>query len=1146
MNKFKLTAFLLTCFVFLFLTPVSFGSGNSFVSIVNPLRGGDFWELDGQKPVDALKGQAEILDESQLPATWLVRFDALFDSRITEILQRRRDEMGLFLEVTPTWTKEAGVKYQESAAWHLAGSVFLTGYSTDDRRKLIDQAFEKFKQVFGVYPKSVGAWYLDSNSLDYMQKRYKIISVLIVADQYTTDNYQVWGQYWSAPYYPSNKNTLLPAQNEGNKLPLVVMQWAARDPLNGYGEGVNETTYSVQANDYLDFHDLSSSYFSKLIDLFLDQKLNQVNQLVIGLENSYDWERYQEEYQKQIQLVAQKKKEGVVVATMESFASWYQMKFPSVSPEHIIIAGDPLGTNQKVVWYMNPYYRAGWFFSKDGSAFRDIRQYVEGQVEPCYNTPCSQINFATFSTRVLDDVTYKKKLVLDEGRIKNFQVTKVDGKHLLSYENDAGRKRMIEFLPRDISIDGKISTIDGLILNTLSQKNNQQIIKVNPQGNKFVSKEDLFFNIVFKALKFLLFVVVALFIPGFVLVKNLRRLSLLNKIFLSICTGFALVTLLSFIGGLLQTFWLVVIYLGVSFLVFTLRKFYREISPTNLTSGFSRFSGLVFLTVLVGTFFQSWVLLRSGWLYEFGVGFWGPTGHDGIWHQALINQLIKQVPPVNPVFSGESLSNYHYFFDLLLATTFKLTTIPVADLLYRFYPVLFSLLLGLGTYSLVTKLTTSRLAQWVSLYFVYFAGSFGFIVTYLKNKTLGGESSFWVNQPVSMNLNPPFAASLILVIALILVIQKFKEKRSLVAALLLILLVGVLLEFKVYAGVLVLGGLLMVALFEAFFVKNFDFLKVFVLSLLVSVLIFLPQNKKAGELLLWSPFWFVHSMIDFPDRVGWARLSLARPVYLLRGEWFKFFSIETLSLLMFVVGNLGFRFFTLFGLWWWFKKKFWKLADHNFLFWMSLISLLIPLLFIQKGNPWNTIQFMYYFLYFAGLLSGLSLVFIFYKLPKILGMTFLLSVLFIAPLNSANTFKDYLGDRPPTSLSHAELEALFFLKSLPDGVVLTHPYDKNLRVGFEEPLPLLAYETTAYVSAYSGKEVFVEDEMQNEILQTDYRQRLVAAKDLLYFSNRDLLKSNNIRYVYLPKFYNVNIDVEKLGVKKIYENDEVSIYEVRS
>lgn len=1144
-----LRRFFIFLFFLFFLTFPSIAQAKNFVSIVNPIRGPDFWSEKNQFPYTAVLGEMDILKDQNLATTWLIRFDALKDEKIVEQLISSNGEKGLFLEVTPSWTDEAYVTYHKSASWHSAGSAFLTGYSQADRIKLIDSAFERFKSIFGIYPKSVGAWYIDSFSLDYMQKKYQVLAALIVADQYTTDNYQIWGQYWSYPYYPDKKNTLIPAQNLDSKIPLVVMQWAARDPLNGYGDGVQESTYSLQANDYTDYHKLGIGYFNKLIDLFTKQKENAINQVVVGLENSYSWDKYKDEYKKQIESLANAQRKGqVILETMSGFSKEYQNNFPQTSPTQIIIADDPLGTFKKVVWFMNPYYRANWFFNNEGSVFRDIRQYISAQKEPCYDEACDLVNFATFATRVLDDVTYGQRLVIDKGRITNFSARKIDDNLILKYKNEAEKEREIKFMERDISVDGNIRSIDGIILESTTSNQTESKLQTKTNVKLFQKYKESILGFSLILGKFLSFLFLILLIPGYIFIRKLEQKSLISKVFLSITLGFVLNVLISFTLSHLRIIWIMpYLYLGLIF-IFFYKKSYRDFNFTSVKLTISNLA--IFLVIISGTFFQNLGMVRSGWVYDFGIGFFGPTGHDMVWHQALVEQLTKSIPPQNPVFSSQLLSNYHYFYNLLVANTEKLTQIPSPDLIYRFYPVLFSLALGLGSYILVWGMSKSKLAVLFSLYFVYFGSSFGWIVEFLREKHFGGESAFWVNQPVSANLNPPFAISLLIFSAGLILLREiqFKKEKLRFFFLPLVILWGSLIEFKVYSGILVLGALGIVSLYQLLFQKSIFVLKFFVPTLLLSLVIFLPQNSTASELLVFSPFWFVHSAIDFPDRVGWLKLSQARLAYYQRGQWLKFLLAEGLAFSIFILGNLGTRIIAFANFPKLAKSKIWKDYFYLFIFSFSLLSFLIPLIFIQKGNPWNTIQFMYYLLYIAALFSGIGLISLSKILPKLVYWILLIFTLLITPISAYTTFTSYLGKIPPATLSLLEYEGLNFLKSQPEGIVLTYPYDKKLRDKYTSPYPLFAYETTAYVAAYSGKSTFVEDELQQEILQTDYTKRLAQASEFLQGKDDNwsgkFLKENSIKYIYLPKILNVNINENEQKITRIFENDEVIIYKV--
>lgn len=1136
---------LLLALVLFFITavPQAFAQQNSYVSIVNPIRGSDFWDVKDQKSETAVFGQIDILNKLSLPATWLLRFDALEINNITSQLKNRtQDEKGLFLEITPTWADQANVGYHQSDSWHNAGSAFLSGYARGEREKLIDAAFEKFKTTFGSYPVSVGAWWIDSYSLGYMLQKYEITSALIVADQYSTDNYQIWGQYFGTPYYPDKVNALHPAQNLENKLNIVVTQWAARDPVNGYGNGIEESTFSLQANDYIDYHNLDSKYFSRLIDVYTSQKFNQFSHLVVGLENSYDWGKYGGEYKNQVEILKGKK---ISVIPLKDFARFYKAAFPKLSPEQIIVSDDPLGSYKKVVWFMNPYYRAGWFLNADGSVFRDIRQYIEGEEELCFQKRCDSVNFATSATRVLDEVSFGHEWVIDQGRVSDFRVNKEGQDFIVSYTNEAGNLRKIGFLPRDISIDGKVFSIDSTILNATKKED----LGVPTNSLFDTSLKWSVVSVITKFGKFLLFLLFALIFPGLILTNNIfkKDTPLVLRLAISCVVGLVVLTLLFYITSLFKVKFLIYAYILLSLLVFIRFKFYK-LFFINLPKVKGWLDLIIIAVVLAGVVFQVIPTFQSGLNFEYGVGFWGPNTHDGVWHLALINQLTVAVPSQNPIYSGFILKNYHFFYDQLVAATNYLSAIPVADLIFRFYPVIFSLVLGIGSYYLMIRLFENKLgiiktkvAAFFGLYLIYFAGSFGWIVEYLREKHFGGESAFWVNQSVSFNLNPPFAVSLIIVIALLHILLSSSKGKSKIIP---IILLGTLISFKSYTGILILVTLGVVALINVF-KKNFSYLWIIIFSGILAGWLFTSNFETSANLIIFAPFWFIHSMIDSPDRVGWVRLSLARTASQTLGQWPKFFAVETLSLFIFILGNLGLRFFALGTL-----VKIKDILKDNTLttiFIMTVTSVVIPILFIQSGNPWNTIQFFYPALYISALFSGLVISILLFRMNKVLALIFGTVILMLAPINSLVTASGYLSGKPHAFASEKESAGLSFLANLPDGVVLTYPYNGKLKQKIPEPWPILVYDSTAYVSALSKKAVYLEDEPQNQILLTDYKKRLVASKDFFLkpiSENTKFLKENKIKYIYLPKIYNARLDESSGVIKNIYENEEVVIYQV--
>lgn len=544
---------------------------------------------------------------------------------------------------------------------------------------------------------------------------------------------------------------------------------------------------------------------------------------------------------------------------------------------------------------------------------------------------------------------------------------------------------------------------------------------------------------------------------------------------------------------------------------------------------------LAILTVL-GVIFQGVAMFRSGWLYNYGVGYFGPLARDGVWHEALVNQLKLAIPPQNPGFAGSILSNYHYFYDILVSKMSSLTMVSSSFLIYRFFPIVFSILLGIGTYILAQRLFKNKVVGLFAVFFAYFASSFGWIVNLIKGEQIGGESAFWANQPVSMNLNPPYAISLVIIIFAIILLDLYLKKPSVVKCIILSLAFGLLVGFKAYAGVIALSALFFLTIKKIFFDKNFSLLPVFLLSSGIFLAVYLAISWGAAGLIAFQPLWLIDTMIDAGDRVGIPNFTARRFAYLGGHKWFNFGVIELISLAIFFVGNLGTRIVGFWGI----SKIFFKEDLHLFIFLMMGASIVPTLLFVQKGNPWNVIQFFYYFLYFAGLYAANSLK----KFPIFLTV----AIILITPISSVATFRSWLYPNPPAYLPVGEYQALNFLKQQSLGAVLKYPYNPNLRGNFKDPYLLSVYADNAYVSAFSGKPVFIEDAEQQIVLDTNYQERLEAAnrffveKDL-HWSNK-FLKDNNIRYVYLPKIYQLPAAEGEYSMKKIFENGSVNIYEV--
>jgi hypothetical protein len=134
-------------------------------------------------------------------------------------------------------------------------------------------------------------------------------------------------------------------------------------------------------------------------------------------------------------------------------------------------------------------------------------------------------------------------------------------------------------------------------------------------------------------------------------------------------------------------------------------------------------------------------------------------------------------------------------------------------------------------------------------------------------------------------------------------------------------------------------------------------------------------------------------------------------------------------------------------------------------------------------------------------------------------------------------------------ISNSELEALSFLAMQSGrGVVFEYPTTPDPYA--KAPRPLYLYESTAYVSAFSGKPSYLSDTVNLNITGFKWPQRRDAAyifvKEDSAADAIEFIKSNHIRYIYLPDVskYRPALSAEQLNGRVLFENSQVSIWSV--
>ncbi len=558
------------------------------------------------------------------------------------------------------------------------------------------------------------------------------------------------------------------------------------------------------------------------------------------------------------------------------------------------------------------------------------------------------------------------------------------------------------------------------------------------------------------------------------------------------------------------------------------------------------------LVIMLGIIGQVAVNAPSGFPYKDGIYFWSSHGHDGIWHLALMEHMKNgDFPFLNPELAGQKLQNYHFFVDLLMSEFSRLFMFSNLDIYFRFMPIIFSVLLGFGSFIFVKLWSKSEVAGIWAMFFTYFAGSFGYLIYVPTHKSLGGESIFWVSQTHSVLGNPPHAAAFIITTFFLFTYLKFLRNRSLNYFIISAFLGGAVIGFKVYAGVLLLGGLLLVGILEFLTRRIYKGILLFITTLAISGIIYLPNSVNSQDFLIWQPWWYIRTMVVASDRLNWLDLELRRQTYIAENNWKRVIQVELMAFLIFLFGNLGMRFL---GFWTILKKLRQNIFKDSFnLFFLSitLASFFIPIFFLQKGVAWNSIQFNQYFLLFFGFWAGASMANIMnvFKNDFVKTCIVVLVIILSVPTQLGLLWQFY-SNPALSKISLKEIEALNYLKNQPDGIVLVAPFNKYEKDKYKNPpIPIYAWYDTGYVSAFSSKKTLISDEEQINIMGYDVSKLVKMRKEA--FESLDKRVVNNflakydVRYIYLSWDQKFATSSAYINADIIYENSDAKILKVK-
>ena len=352
--------------------------------------------------------QVKLMRQYHLGGTFLLQYDALMDPRYQKLLKslpRDSFEIGAWWEIPQPLVENAHMKWRGRYPWDWRANIgFSTGYTREQRIKLIDTYMHDFKEIFGYYPKSVASWFIDAFSLNYMYEKYHIVASANCKDQYGTDGYTLWGGYWNQAYYPSKVNAYMPAQHAGKQIPVPVFRMLGSDPIRQYDDGLQQDRQGVITLEPVYPHAGGSAQW---VDWFFKQFVNGASLAFAytqaGQENSFTWKAMARGLELQFPLIAKLRDENKVrVETLAASGMWFKKNYKVTPPTAVTALEDLPGHTQKTVWFDRRFYRANLLWENGTLRIRDIHLFDEDLPSLYIDTPTTSNECHLFTLPFVD------------------------------------------------------------------------------------------------------------------------------------------------------------------------------------------------------------------------------------------------------------------------------------------------------------------------------------------------------------------------------------------------------------------------------------------------------------------------------------------------------------------------------------------------------------------------------------------------------------------------------------------------------------------------------------------------------------------------------------------------------------------------
>lgn len=616
---------------------------------------------------------------------------------------------------------------------------------------------------------------------------------------------------------------------------------------------------------------------------------------------------------------------------------------------------------------------------------------------------------------------------------------------------------------------------------------------------------------------FFIAVFLAFYIPGTFLLKKLS-LSPFQKTVIGIVLGMVLWGWQGYIFGYLNIRWASYLYLFI-FLLLWLKNF--KLKKTKL---FFRFDPIVFVLILIGSFIQISMVWLTGIYTKNGLYFCCGAIHDNVYHLGITYELINKIPPFESGMSGLLMTNYHYWGNLVVGELVRVFQLPQMAAEFQYFTIVISVFLGLLAVIFAQLVKLPKIFAFWLLFFLYFGGDFIYFLQLIFTKTVNLEMGPLENGS-SFLMNPPRAFAIIAFFAGLNLLIVWIRKKDFYTGLLMALIFGTLIGFKVYIGIFALSGLFLLTIYYLL-KKNLRMIFPLLAAVTLALIVYLPVNKGAGG-LFFTYFWRFEEFISQPS-LGLSRLELARLVYSEHHNWIRVYSYELFYVFLFIFGIFGSKILGLLQ-----SKKSLSLFGRElniFLLSGLAVSSILGFFFQQKSGGANSFNFLVSVYIIGSIYTALALSYWFSK--RSLKLKFVLISLIVLTTvprviyeEAKNIWK--IQNNQGMLISNEKLQALNYIREKTPKSSMILPY------------------TTLYLNFLAQRPVFLENEgfLYSHTVDTKERSDtikiIMEEKDVNTVYNK--LIKNNIDYIYLPVRLNPVSTESTRFLEPVFLNKEIKI-----